>query len=299
MAPNSNIHWDPENVKNFDFNSIKVLIVGGTGGLGNAIATELVNKGSDVTVIGRTFRDNEKSNLHFIKADLSLVKNCEDVVKNLRKDNTVNDFTHVIFTSGIFSSRTRQATEEGIERDMAISYLSRYIILKGIQSQLTKTFKTNDIQAKPRVFVMGFPGNNNAGNPDDMNGKPENYNFLKVHMNTVAANEALVLHYAKETTSFNIFGLNPGIIKTNIRTNLTGTGFLARMMENVMSFFQQTPESYASKIVPLLVTSEIENNNGSMFDNNANGLLRSENVVPNVEKFWENSSKLVDLANSK
>ena len=295
MTRDNSIQWAPEDVKNFDFSTIKALIVGGTGGLGRAIATNLHEKGADVTVVGQSFRDTEDSKLHFIKADLSIVKNCEKVASDLNKDGLTNQFTHFIFTTGIFSSRSRQVTADGIERDMAISYLSRYIIMKGLESDISKTFKVNGIEAKSRVFVMGYPGNNQAGNPDDMNADPANYGFLQTHMNTVAANEGLVLHYAKDKKPFNIYGLNPGMVKTNIRTNLTGSGFLARTMENVMGFFVQSPEIYASNIVPLLVTPEIENHDGAMFDNKANGLLKSTNIDGNVEKFWENSAKLTEL----
>lgn len=295
MARDDSIQWNPEKVKNFNFNTIKVLMVGGTGGLGRAIATNLHEKGADVTVVGQSFRDKEDSKLHFIKADLSLVKNCEKVASDLNKDGSTNQFTHFIFTTGIFASKNREVTGDGIERDMAISYLSRYTIMKGLEPHISKSFKVNGIEAKPRVFIMGFPGNNQSGNPDDMNAEPDNYGFIAAHMNTVAANEALVLHYAKETKPFNIFGLNPGLLKTNIRSNLTGTGFLARTMENVLAFFSQTPEGYASKVVPLLVTPDIENNAGAMFDNKANGLLKSTNIDDRVEKFWENSAKLTEL----
>lgn len=295
MARDNSIQWNPEDVKKFDFSLVKALIVGGTGGLGRAIATNLHEKGADVTIVGQSLRDTEDNKLHFIKADLSLVKNCEKVASDLNKNGLTNQFTHIIFTTGIFSSKNRQVTADGIERDMAISYLSRYIMLRSMEPHISKTFKVNGTDAKPRVFVMGYPGSNQAGNPDDMNADPVKYGFLAAHMNTVAANEAIVLHYAKKTKPFNIYGLNPGMVKTNIRTNLTGTGFLARTMENIMGFFVQSPEDYASNIVPLLVTPEIENHDGAMFDNKANGLLKSTNIDGNVEKFWENSAKLTEL----
>ena len=49
---------------------------------------------------------------------------------------------------------------------------------------------------------------------------------MSLHMNTVAGNEMLVLDSAKRYPSANFFGLNPGIVKTNIRANLVGEGTL-------------------------------------------------------------------------
>src|SRR4051794_12519964 len=69
---------------------------------------------------------------------------------------------------------------------------------------------------KPRVFIMGYPGTGQAGTPDDLNAE-KSYSAFPVHMNTVAGNEVLVLDAATRHPSASVFGLNPGLIKTNIR----------------------------------------------------------------------------------
>lgn len=299
MTRDNTLVWDHAIPQNLDFKTINALVVGGTGGLGRCITAELVNAGANVTVVGQTMRDEESDSLKFIKADLSSMKNAQQVAKTLNDNGTTATFTHVIFTNGIFSSRTRQETEEGIERDMAISYLSRYTMLNEMKDNITKHFNTGDKDLKPRVFVMAFPGTNQIGNPSDLNAEPSKYSFFQAHMNTVAANEAIVLKLAKDSKDFSIYGLNPGMVKTNIRSNLTGTGFFARQLENVMSFFQQTPEVYASKMLPLLVTPVIEDRDGGMFDNKGEAILASPDLGPNVEKFWEASDSLLKKALSK
>ena len=46
-------------------------VVGGTDGLGRAIAALSASRGAKVIVVGRTFRDNGVPNIQFMKADLS------------------------------------------------------------------------------------------------------------------------------------------------------------------------------------------------------------------------------------
>lgn len=297
MTRDNTFSWNHSIPTNFNFKNINALIIGGTGGLGRAISTQLIDAGANVTVIGQTMRDTESDSLKFVKADLSSMKNAKEVAKTLNDNGQVKEFTHVIFTNGIFSSRTRQETAEGIERDMAISYLSRYAMLNDIKGNLTKSFNTGTADLKPRVFIMAYPGTNQLGNPDDMNAEPSTYSFLNAHMNTVAANEALVLKVAKDSDNFNIYGLNPGLVKTGIRSNLYGQGFFARQLENFMSFFQQTPEVYASKMIPLFVAPDIEDRDGGMFDNKGEAILASKDL--DVEKFWEGSAKLLEKALGK
>lgn len=75
------------------------------------------------------------------------------------------------------------------------------------------------------------------------------------------------------------FGLNPGLIKTGIRKNLTGDGFLSRALEWVIGMTNITPEQYAERIVPLLVAPELTGRSGLMFDQAADAILPSAVVT--------------------
>lgn len=65
---------------------------------------------------------------------------------------------------------------------------------------------------------------------------------MSAHMNTVAGNEILVLTGARRYPQLNLFGLNPGLIKTNIRDNFLGKGSLkSRIMETAIGLLTPTP----------------------------------------------------------
>lgn len=68
----------------------------------------------------------------------------------------------VIFTTGIFAARKRQETTEGIERDMAISYLSRLVIVREIAPYLDKNrpgagMKQRSTISRPNDHMARWP----------------------------------------------------------------------------------------------------------------------------------------------
>jgi hypothetical protein len=81
-------------------------------------------------------------------------------------------------------------TADGIERDLAVSYLNRLVILREIVPRLGKA--RNAARRKPRVLLVGYPGTGQAGNVNDLNAE-KSYSAFPVHMNTVAGSEVLML----------------------------------------------------------------------------------------------------------
>src|SRR4029077_19249699 len=140
-----------------DLRGIKVAIVGGTGGIGRALSRFMASRGADVIVVGRTFRDADVPRIAFINADLSLMREAKRVGEALPAET----LDIVVFTTGIFAATRRQETAEGLERDMAVSYLSRLVILREIAPRLATTRRAAPM--KRRVFVMAHPGAGQAG----------------------------------------------------------------------------------------------------------------------------------------
>ena len=237
------------------------IIVGGTGGLGRALSQRLALLGARVIVVGQTFRDDGVTNIEFIQADLSLLRQARRVADMLPAE--VADL--LIFTTGIFAAPTREVTAEGIERDMAVSFLNRLVMLRAMAPRLGVS--RSNKQFKPRIFVMGHPGTGQAGNLSDLNSET-GYKGFSAHMNTVAGNEALVIESARRYPMLEIFGLNPGIVKTSIRSNFLGEGSLKhRLAEGIIGIVMQSPERYAKRIAQLLMTPNIPGLSGAMFNN--------------------------------
>src|SRR5688572_3624644 len=148
VKPKTSISWTRVEPERLDLRNLNAAFVGGTGGLGRAIARFMASQGATVTVVGRTFRDQGVPGIGFVQADLELMREAQRIGAHL----PVEDLDLVVFSTGIFAAPRRQETAEGLERDTAVSYLSRLVILRGIAARLGQ-HRTNKAR-KPRVFIM-------------------------------------------------------------------------------------------------------------------------------------------------
>lgn len=288
MKRDRNLTWLRVDPRGLDLTGMKVAIVGGTGGIGRAISRFLASRGARVLVVGQTFRDVDVPGIEFIKADLNLMREAERVAKALPAET----LDLIVFTTGIFAAPTRQETAEGIERDMAVSYLSRFVILREIAPRLGKGRPAAAM--KPRMFIMGYPGTGQTGLIDDLNAE-KSYSAMPAHMNTVAGNEMLVLDAAKRYPHTTVFGLNPGIMKSNIRDNLFGKGtFKSRVVEWIIGLLTPSTETYAERLAPLLVSPDLEGHSGAMFNRKGFAILPSPKLTDNyVDEYMAASEALV------
>jgi NAD(P)-dependent dehydrogenase (short-subunit alcohol dehydrogenase family) len=278
--------WRRVDPSTLDLAGKKVAIIGGTGGIGRALSRFLAARGASVIVVGQTFRDAGVPRIDFLQADLSLMREAERVARALPAET----LDLVVFTTGIFAAPKREETAEGIERDLAVSYLNRLVMVRNLAPRLGR----NAGAMKPRVFVMGFPGTGQAGTVDDLNAE-RSYAAMAAHMNTVAGNEMLVLDSAKRYPSVSFFGLNPGLIKTNIRNNFLGEGTLkSRVTEWLIGLLTPSAESYAEGLAPLLVSPDLEGHSGALFDRKGAPILPSPQLTDgHVQAFMTASQALV------
>jgi NAD(P)-dependent dehydrogenase (short-subunit alcohol dehydrogenase family) len=288
-VPLTSLKIAPVAAGDFKADGWRIAIVGGTGGLGQALARFLVSKGARVTVVGQTFRDAGVPGLDFMKADLSLMSEARRVARELPAE----ELDAVILTTGIFAPPKRETTPEGIEKDLAVSFLSRAVVVRTLAERLgTRRANTS---RRPRIFIMGFPGTGEVGTPDDLNAE-KSYDSMVAHMNTVAGNEALVLQAAKMYPRVGVYGLNPGLIKTNIRANvLGGSGSLKfRLIEGLIGLMMPSADKYAARLAPVLLAPELEGHTGVHFNNKGIAIKPSTVMTDShVERFMTAADALL------
>ena len=109
-----------------------VTVIGGTAGLGRALARAAAEHGASVRVVGRTNRDGgeTKAKIAFTACDLSDMKAAQRLGRELPPTDIV------LLTTGTVAAATREVTADGIERDMAVSTLSRLVILRELVPRL-------------------------------------------------------------------------------------------------------------------------------------------------------------------
>ncbi len=289
---NPDVQLRVEEVGKLDLAARKLVVVGGTNGLGRAIALLAHARGAKVTVVGRTFRDESAPGLDFIRADLSSMR----VASKVGRELPVEDADVLLFTSGIIAATTRELTPEGVERDVAVSFLNRVAILRGAAGRFGTARPSG--APVPRVFVMGSPGMGMAGDPDDLN-TDHQYTSPRAHGNTIAGNEALALGAAGRFPGLHFYGLGPGAIKTGIRENYLGRNgsFGYKLFEGAVGLLLQSPEEYAKRIVPLLFTSELDGRSELLFNRLGKPVLPSKGFDDTrVARFMDAAETLLDHA---
>jgi len=115
--------------------------IGGTNGLGRALAHRFAAHGAEVIVVGRSFRDKGVELLSFIPADLSEMKQAKRVAEELPAET----LDMLFFSNGVGPVGKRVESSEGIERDVAVSYLSRFVISRGVADRPKKTVRQGGI----------------------------------------------------------------------------------------------------------------------------------------------------------
>lgn len=287
----SDFDWNRVKLKKDSLIGKKVAVIGGTNGIGRAIARALASHGAEVIVVGRTFLDQDNPRITFIQADLSCLKTAQRLGRELPAES----LNMIIMTQGIFVGKEHLTNNAGIELDMAISYLSRLAIVKEIVERIGTD--VDDTKIKPRVFIMGFPGSERQASLDDLNSE-KSYSCLQAHYNGVIGNEALVLDYAERYAKVNFFGLNPGLIKSNILSVLLGSygRFLFKIQQTLIGLFFQSADQYAERILPLLVSPDIESYSGSMFGRFADPIYSNPVLLDKkyLTRFMEESEKLIE-----
>ena len=82
---------------------------------------------------------------------------------------------------------------------------------------------------------------------DDFNSE-KNYRWPVAHSNTVVVNESLVIDSAERFPLINFYGMNPGIINSNIMSGVFGdNSILLKIQQAVIGVIFQSAEQYAKK----------------------------------------------------
>lgn len=230
-------------------------IVGGTAGIGAALARAAASAGARVTVAGRVLRGPLPPRTTFVPGDVGTLAGARALADAMTAE--VPDA--LVFTCGIVPGKVRRETRDGLEEDMAVSALSRVVMLEVAAPRL--------MARGARALVWGFPGT--AGllkktRLADLNADAAfEGGFGFPHMNTVAVNEALVHHWAARGLA--IAGFNPGLVASGIRDSLHGGGLLGSALERAIGLFNPSADAYAAGILHTLVAPEVAARPGLLF----------------------------------
>ncbi|KAH7176398.1 hypothetical protein EDB81DRAFT_772550 [Dactylonectria macrodidyma] len=164
--------------------AIRALVVGGTAGIGFAMASRIAAEASSSAVIisGRT-KPNviPHANMEFRPLDASSMHNIKQYTSAF-KSSPGQELDFLIMTQSILTMAGRTETSEGIDRKMALNYYGRQLLLRELLPVLKK-------DAKVIIVLDGRFGSPSRLDWDDLD--------LKKHFSlSKAANHCMVMHDA-------------------------------------------------------------------------------------------------------
>ncbi|HYU14434.1 MAG TPA: SDR family NAD(P)-dependent oxidoreductase [Candidatus Acidoferrum sp.] len=213
------------------------LVTGGTDGIGRAVALDLARGGDRVLFVGRSeargaqvlaaLRELRPGVEHaFIRADLSLLAETARVAEEVGRRAPRLDAA--VFCAGLLST-VPEWTEEGLERNFVLNYLTRYLMARRLLPALTRA-------PSGRVVLVANAGK--YGDTLDLEdlqhrrGKPG----LHVAGRTQFANDLLATELASQVrgTRVEVTCVFPGLVRTSVMRNARGMPWIVRALARLL-----------------------------------------------------------------
>lgn len=193
----------------------RALVVGGTGGIGYAIACRIAAESgaSSVIISGRTKpKDIPHANIEFRQLDASLMRSIKQYT-DLYKSTADQKLDLLVLTQGILTTAGRTETSEGIDRKMALHYYGRQLLVR----ELIPVLKPD---AKVLIVLDGQRGDPASLNWEDLDLKT-NYSLANVAAHCITMTDAMVQAYATQQEGENAIRRHfvhayPGIVSTGL-----------------------------------------------------------------------------------
>ncbi len=232
-----------------------VVITGGTDGIGAATALELRRRGARVWIIGRSHqkgqhlvaeaaREAGDGSLSFIAADFSLMAKVSATVAQLRA--TLAHIDVLVHCVGILIAH-KEYTAEGIEKDFAVGYLSRFVMTKALAEQGlldASSLMVNIAASGPRVPGMARVEFDDLAAVEARTG-------MQSHGQAQLANDLFSLE-ASRRWGLAVIGYGPGSVDTGIRRELPA--LLVALIKPFFALTTRKPAQVGLQLADLIAT---------------------------------------------
>ncbi|KAH7021949.1 hypothetical protein EDB80DRAFT_693872 [Ilyonectria destructans] len=234
------------------------VFIGATSGIGKATLEQFVvatkDKSPRVYITGRSTeaalpllaelrQSNPSASLEFIEQDVSLVRNVDAAVSQIKQNETKLDLLFI--TVGFISFQGRIETTEGLEPSMTTRYYSR---ARAIQLLLPLLNKSEN----PHVANVLAGGLEAPLLEDDLDlVKPGNFSITSSSQHSATMLTLILEKWAAENPNISFVHQFPGTVATPLFTRGSSgvTGFLLRWVVSpiICTFFAASPEDAGAR----------------------------------------------------
>jgi NAD(P)-dependent dehydrogenase (short-subunit alcohol dehydrogenase family) len=214
----------------------RILITGGTSGLGKSLAVQLKNRVKSITVIGKNRGTEQNEGLYFVKSDLADFDSVMDVVKKFSSQNSCFDV--LINNAGILSPPKYYESVDGFELSYQVNFLSHVL--------LTRLLIRHQLLNEPTIINVTSPIYVKGNIREGMIAK-HSYNVLRAYADSklymVLFSELLA------TEGISGFAFNPGTFSSAIYRSQSAWFHL---IYKIAAPFMVTSRQVATKLIRII-----------------------------------------------
>ncbi len=274
----------------------KVLITGGTDGIGKVSAEKIAGMGAHVIIIGRNPQKSQQvaaeirqasgnEKVDYLVGDLSLQADVRRVAAEYRHRY---DQLHVLLNNaGAFFTK-RQVTREGLEMTFALNHMAYFLLTHLLLDMLKKSAPARIINVSSGAHFGG------KINFDDLNLR-KGYNGWGAYANSKLMNVLFTYELARRLEGSGVTAnvLHPGFVATQFGKN---NGGLMRPVMALVHLGAISPEKGAETNVYLAASEEVEGISGKYFqDKRALASSSASYDEEAARRLWEISLEVCGL----
>lgn len=276
-----------------DMTGKRVIVTGGTNGIGEVSALELAKMGAAVTVISRNADKLDTTvntilaaggEADYIQADLSSIA---DIRAAAEAYKSRHDRLDVLLNNAgaVFSERYESA--DGLELTLALNHISYFLLSNDLLDLLKQTAAEH---GEARIINVSSEAHRSGVNWDDIQYQ-QRYQTFAVYAQSKALNilHANALARRLDGTHVTVNSLHPGLVNTGFANN---TNLLFRAFGKVLKLFGKTPEDGAATSIYLASAPDVKGITGKYFADKA-----EKDPIPETmdeakqERLWELSEQ--------
>lgn len=275
----------------------RVLLTGGTDGIGKEAARQLVRMGADMVITGRNQEKTEKvveeirdeaqgGSVEYLLADFASQAQVRVLAEEYRARY---DRLDVLINNAGTSYLRRQLSEDGIEMTFAVNHLASFLLTKLLLDMVRASAPARIINTSSSAHyrdVLDF---------DDLN-MQHGYWIMKAYGQSKLANVLFTYELARRLEGSGVTAnvVHPGFVNTNVARE--NNGLLLKVLQPLIFRGGMPVEQGAATTVYLASSLEVEGVTGKFFvDCKEKRSSELSHDRENQRRLWQVSEQLTGL----